>query len=107
MSDTSNTQEAHIEFSGTPAKYKQIAVVGSFVLNTYLYLGMVGLVYGLNGNDWILGWKPILFTLVWSFLFSKIAFGWIMKLDAQVGSGKGWSLDSAPIKLPERRVRSK
>ena len=104
MSDVQNSQ---IEFSGSPAKYKKITLVGSLVLNAYLYLGMVGLVYGLNGNDWILGWQPILFTLVWAFLFSKIAFGWIMKLDAQVGSGKGWSLDSAPIKLPERRVRPK
>ena len=100
-------QPVGIEFSGNPAKYKKITLVGSFVLNTYLYLGMVGLVYGLNGSDWILGWKPILLTVVWAFVFSKIAFGWIMKLDAQVGSGRGWALDSAPIKLPERRAPSK
>lgn len=100
----SDIKFVEIPFSGTPEKYKKIAVLGSIILNTYLYLGMVGLVYGLNDQDWILGWKPIVITVVFAVLFARIAYAWILKLDAQTGSGRGWKLESESIKLPERRI---
>ena len=101
----SDIEFVEIPFSGNPKKYKKIAVFGSIILNTYLYLGMVGLVYGLNDQDWILGWKPIAIAVCFAVLFARIAYGWILKLDAQTGSGKGWKLESESIKLPERRAR--
>ncbi len=101
----SDIEFVEIPFSGSPKKYKKIAVVGSIILNTYLYLGMVGLIYVLNDQDWILGWKPISIATVFAILFARIAYGWIMKLDAQTGTGRGWKLESEAIKLPERRPR--
>ena len=101
----SDIEFVEIPFSGNPKKYRKIAVVGSIMLNTYLYLGMVGLVYGLNDQDWILSWKPITITVIFALLFARIAYGWIMKLDAQTGTGRGWKLESETIKLPERRIR--
>lgn len=101
----SDIEFVEIPFSGNPQKYKKIAVLGSIILNTYLYLGMVGLVYGLNDQEWILGWKPIAIAVVFAVLFARIAYGWILKLDAQTGSGRGWKLESESIKLPERRTR--
>lgn len=90
------------EFSGNPGKYKRIAFGGAIALNLYLYLGMVALVYGLNGQSWILGWKPILIAVLFTAFFARTAYRWIMRLDAQYGSGRSWKLESQMVKLPER-----
>ena len=95
-----------MEFSGTPGKYLRISILISVILNSFLYLGMVFLQYGLHGRDWILGWAPILITVLFSIWFARASYRWIMRLDGQYGSGKGWSLESRPIKLPERALRS-
>lgn len=34
--------------------------------------------------------------------FLTVSHRWIMRLDAQFGSGKGWTLESQMVKLPER-----
>lgn len=94
-----------MEFSGTPKKYLRIAVGGSIALNLYLYLGMVGILYYGHDQAWILGWKPILVAVLFTVIFARIAYRWIMRLDAQFGSGKGWSLESQMVKLPETVTR--
>lgn len=96
---------AHAEFTGTPRTYLRIAIGGAIALNAYLYLGMIALVYGLNGQTWILGWKPALIAALFTVFFARTAYRWIMRLDAQYGSGKSWKLESQKIKLPERVSR--
>ena len=91
-----------MEFSGNPRIYFRIAVAGAFALNSYLYLGMIALVYGLNGQAWILGWKPALFAVLFTAFVARTGYRWIMRLDAQYGSGKSWKLESQRVKLPER-----
>ncbi len=95
----------YLEFSGNPKRYRKIAFGGAIALNLYLYLGMVGLLYGLNGQDWILGWKPMLIAVVFTAIVARTAYRWIMRLDAQFGSGGGWKLESQMVKMPERRER--
>lgn len=90
------------EFDGTPKTYARIATIVSVVLNLYLYLGMVALVYLVNGQSWILGWKSILTAVLFTAFFARAAYRWMMRLDAQFGSGKGWTLESQMVKLPER-----
>ena len=94
-----------MEFSGTPKKYLRIAVGGSIVLNLYLYLGLTAILYYGHDQTWMLGWKPILVAILFTAIFARIAFRWIMRLDAQFGSGKGWSLESRMVKLPEPVTR--
>jgi hypothetical protein len=93
------------EFDGTPKSYLWIAIIVSVVLNLYLYLGMVVIVHLVNGESWILGWKALLITALFTAFFARVAYRWIMRLDAQFGSGKGWTLESQMVKLPERAPR--
>lgn len=92
-----------LEFSGTPAKYRKITIIFPIVFNLSLYLGMIGIVYGINGQDWILGWKPAVAAIVLTAIYIRISFPWMMGLDAQYGKGSGWKLESRSLKLPERR----
>lgn len=101
----SDMQTAAPTFSGTPAKYRKITIVFPIVFNGLLYLGMIGVVYGILGQTWILGWKPAAIALAATAFYIRVAFPWIMGLDAQYGRGSGWKLDSRPIKLPERSQR--
>jgi len=96
---------AYMEFSGNPRIYFRIAVGGAIALNTYLYLGMIALVYGLNGQDWILGWKPALIAVLFTAFVARTGYRWIMRLDAQYGSGKSWKLETQRVKLPQRITR--
>ncbi len=91
-----------LEFSGNPRLYFRIALAGAIALNSYLYLGMIALVYGLNGQTWILGWKPALIAVLFTAFFARTGYRWIMRLDAQYGSGRSWKLESERVKLPER-----
>ncbi len=102
-----NETPSYPEFSGTPARYKKIAYTAAVVINLYLYLGMVLILYVVNGKDWILGWKPAVIAVVFAFVFARIAFGWMMRLDAQYGSGRSWKLESQMVKMPERVIRKK
>jgi hypothetical protein len=97
----------YLEFPGTPAAYLKIAIALSLGMNLFLYLGMVGLLYGLNDQEWILGWKPLVIAVVFSAWFARAAYRWIMRLDAQYGSGRGWKLESQMVKLPDRVTREK
>ncbi|MGI9292721.1 MAG: hypothetical protein ACR2PS_01955 [Pseudomonadales bacterium] len=90
-----------MEFSGNPKSYLRIAITGSILFNLYLYLGLAGILYFLHGQTWPFGWKPILITVLFTAFFARAAFRWIMRLDAQYGTGKGWRMVSQTVKLPE------
>lgn len=94
-----------MEFSGNPRKYLRFAIVSSIVLNLYLFLGLAGLQYWAHGDTWLFGWKPVLVTVVFTIAFARLSYRWIMRLDAQFGSGRGWTLESRRLKLPERALR--
>ncbi len=94
-------------FSGTPARYRRISIVVSIAIHGYLYLGMLFFHGYLGGAEWVFGWKPAVFALVSCVVFARQAFRWIMRLDAQYGSGAGWSLPTRSVKLPEPRQRDR
>ena len=94
-----------MEFSGTPKKYLRIAIIFSIVLNSYLYFGLALVLYWHNGQTWMFGWKPILITVLFAVFFARVGYRWMMRLDAQFGTGKGWVLESRMLKLPERVIR--
>ena len=98
-----NEMSNYPEFSGSPERYRKIAYGGAVLINLYLYLGMVFIIYFINGQEWILGWKPALIAVLFTIALARIAFGWIMRLDAQYGSGRSWKLESQMVKMPERR----
>lgn len=95
------------EFPWHPRRYARLAVLLSLGIHAYLYLGMIGLVYLLNRQDWILGWKPLAVAVVSAVVFGRLAYSWIMRLDAQYGSGSGWRLVSRSVKLPEISIRER
>lgn len=94
-----------MEFSGNPAKYRRYAIITSIALNLYLYLGLAGLQYWAHGATWLFGWKPALAVAAFTALFARINYRWIMRLDARYGTGRGWTLESRRLKLPERALR--
>lgn len=94
-----------MEFSGTPKKYLRFAIISSVVLNAYLYFGLAAVLYWHSGATWLFTLKPIVITVVVSVWFMWLSYRWIMRLDAQYGTGKGWVLESRSLKLPERRIR--
>lgn len=90
-----------MEFTGTPKIYLRIAVIGSIVFNLYLYTALAGILYYCHDQTWMFGWKPILITVLFTAFYARTAYRWIMRLDAQYGSGKGWQMVSQTVKLPE------
>lgn len=94
-----------MEFSGTPQKYKRYAILSSVILNLYLYFGLAGVLYWHSGATWLFTPKPIIVTVLFTVWFAWMSYRWIMRLDAQYGTGKGWELESRMLKLPERRIR--
>jgi len=90
-----------------PADYRRFAVMLSVGIHAGLYAGMIGLLWGLNDQDWILGWKPLATTLVSTAVFARLAYSWIMRLDARYGRGSGWLLRPTMVKLPELRAPSR
>ena len=92
-----------MEFSGTPKKYRRFAIISSLVINLYLYFGLAAVVYLHEGATWVFSLKPTLVVVVFAALYARIAYRWMMRLDAQYGSGSGWVLKSRRLKLPERR----
>ncbi len=94
-----------MKFSGNPKKYLRFAIISSLVINLYLYFGLAAVLYWHSGATWLFSLKPILITVVFTALFARTSYRWMMRLDAQYGTGKGWVLESRSLKLPERRIR--
>ena len=94
-----------MEFSGNPKKYLRFAIISSLAINLYLYFGLAAVLYWHSGATWMFTWKPIVITALFVALFARISYRWMMRLDAQYGTGKGWVLESRSLKLPERRIR--
>ncbi len=94
-----------MEFSGNPKKYLRFAIISSLAINLYLYFGLAAVVYWHNGATWLFTLKPILVTVAFIAIFARTCYRWMMRLDAQYGTGKGWVLESRSLKLPERRIR--
>ncbi len=92
-------------FSGNPGLYRKFAWGGSVLIHTYLYFGFLFLHGYLGEADWVFGWKPAALAIVSCLLFGRVAFRWIMRLDAQYGRGSGWVLASRTVKLPQPRQR--
>lgn len=92
-------------FSGTPARYRRISIGLAIGIHLYLYLGMLFFHGWMGGAEWVFGWKPAAVAVVSCVVFARQAYRWIMRLDAQYGSGSGWSLPTRSVKLPEPRRR--
>ena len=94
-----------MEFSGNPKKYLRFAIISSLAINLYLYFGLAAVLYLHNGATWVFSLKPVVVLVLFIVLYARTAYRWMMRLDAQYGTGKGWVLESRMLKLPERRIR--
>ena len=47
----------------------------------------------------------MLVTVVFTALCAYLSYRWMMRLDARYGTGRGWTLESRRLKLPERALR--
>ena len=88
---------------GNPKLYRKLAIGMAAYISISTYLVFSGIKYFLHGETWVFGWKPIAIAVVFALFFSRMAFRWIMRLDAQYGSGSSWTLESVQVKLPELR----
>lgn len=92
------------KFPGNPIMYKKASVVISVYIVLSIYLTFSAIKYFLHGEVWMFDWKTVVFALVFALLFAHRAYIWMMRLDAQYGTGSGWSLTSTKVKLPELKV---
>lgn len=90
-------------FGGNPRLYRKASVLLSLYITVSTYAGFAGVKYLVHGETWVFGWKPVAVAVVFAVFFSRFAFRWIMRLDAQYGSGRSWRLLPAEVKLPELR----
>lgn len=94
------------EFSGNPGRYRRIATSLTLGMVGWLYAAFAGVQYFVYGQDWPLGWKPVVITLAFAAWFARYFYRSMMRLDAQYGSGSAWQLVERTVKLPELRPRS-
>lgn len=102
-----NTSGSKLSFNGSPAKYLRIAVLGSILLNAFLYFGLAAVEYFFQQETWLFSWKPALVAVLFTAIFARVAYRWMMRLDAQFGTGKGWKMVPQSVKLPEQVIRKK
>lgn len=95
----------NMEFPGNPGLYKKIAVGLTLYINGTLFIVFSAIKYFLHGDTWMFGWKPILLTILFAAWFARVAYRWMMRLDAQYGRGSGWTLERTVVKLPEMKSR--
>ena len=90
-------------FSGNPQRYRKASILLSAYCIGFVYLTFALIKYFAYGESWVFGWQPILLCVVLIVIYARFCFRWIMRLDAQYGSGKGWKQVSTRVKLPELR----
>lgn len=88
-------------FSGHPALYRRASVLLSLYITLFTYAGFAGIKYLIHGETWVFGWKPLLIGVAFAVFFTRFAYRWMMRLDAQYGTGRSWRLVPAEVKLPE------
>ena len=98
---------AALPFSGQPRTYLRIAVFGSVALHVYLFAGYWAIQVFVVGHSWPRGWFPVAATVVSAVVTSRVAYRWIMRIDAQYGRGSGWALESTRLKLPWELARGR
>ncbi|MDE2561133.1 MAG: hypothetical protein KGL48_02700 [Sphingomonadales bacterium] len=94
-------------FPGTPATYLRIAVLGTIAIHVYLFAGYWAIKTFLAGEAWPTSWVPLAATVASAAFFSRLAYRWIMRLDAQYGRSSGWVQVTTTVKLPWERPRKK
>ncbi|WP_116367316.1 hypothetical protein [Parahaliea mediterranea] len=88
-------------FSGNPARYRRAAILISAYSVLSVYTAFALMKWLLQGDTWVFGWKPLLLVAVLIPLYARFCYRWIMRTDAQYGSGSRWQLIPAQVKLPE------
>jgi hypothetical protein len=92
------------KFPGNPRVYLYIAAGTAIYFCVWLYGGFALIQYLWSGKTWLLDWKPAIGALLAVFLYARYAYRWMMRADAQWGSGSGWQLTEQRVKLPELRT---
>jgi hypothetical protein len=91
------------EFPGNPRLYLRIAVFSSIFIGFWIYGGTALIQYLWNGSTTLMDWKPALGAVLFIAWYARYAYRWMMRGDAQWGSGSGWVLKECKVKLPELR----
>lgn len=96
-----------VPFSGQPRTYLRIAVLGSIALHAYLFAGYWAIKVFVAGEAWPRSWFPVVATIVSAAVSARVAYRWIMRIDAQYGRGSGWLMESTRLKLPWETARGR
>ncbi|TXS89494.1 hypothetical protein FV139_19585 [Parahaliea maris] len=95
------------KFSGNPARYRLASTVISAYSVLSVYAAFALIKWGLQDETWVFGWKPLLIVAVLIPLYARFCYRWMMRTDAQYGSGSSWQLVATKVKLPEFNPRKK
>lgn len=97
--------KSNVPFSGSPKLYLKWCIIGSIVFHSYVLFGYWFIKNVIVGVPWPESYWPIIATILWTAFFARMAYRWIMRLDAQYGRGKGWEMESITVKLPYEKAR--
>lgn len=81
-----NDRPAPLAFSGSPQRYRRLALLLGIGSHALLYGGMVLIEFTWHARDWILGDGPITFTVVSALLLTLLSYHSLMFVDAQYPS---------------------
>ena len=98
---------ARTPFPGKPRTYLRLAVLGSIAIHAYLFIGYWVIKVFVAGETWPVSWVPVAATIASAAVMARVAYRWIMRIDAQFGRGSGWSLESTTLKLPREQARGR
>lgn len=96
-----NTETKLPAFSGTPQRYRKVALAIGVFSHAWLYAGLYVVEHLLLGREWIVQWPAIGGALLSATLLTVYAYIAIMDLDARWGTGSRWKLSERKVKLPE------
>lgn len=95
------------KFPGNPKQYRKASIIIAVYVSVSVYVAF-GLVKWFVHDELLLNdWKALLVIALFIPLYARFCFRWMMRLDAQYGSGRSWHLESCRVKLPEFRPPNK
>ncbi len=102
-----NHPQNKVEFPGNPKLYLRIAVISSLLWVVGIYGGTALILYLSSGKTALLDWKLLLGAAIFTAWYARFAYRWMMRADAQWGSGSGWDLQEHKVKLPGLKSHSR
>jgi len=94
-----------ISFSGNRKSYRRVAVLTAGALHVWIYLAFVAVKFLAQDENWLDVWQLPAGLAVSALIVGSLHYRWMMRLDAQYGTGSAWEMRELTVKLPSLKSR--